>query len=68
MAEQKTRVHLTCRKKNKRKETLVIGGGIAGLTAAMSAARSGAEVLLVEQNAHWGGRAVVDGRAGDNRC
>ncbi len=42
-------------------EVLVVGGGIAGLTAAKAAADAGAEVLLVEQNAHWGGRAVVDG-------
>jgi len=42
-------------------EVIVIGGGIAGLTAARAAALAGAEVLLVEQSAHWGGRAVVDG-------
>ncbi|NNE81883.1 MAG: sarcosine oxidase subunit alpha family protein [Silicimonas sp.] len=42
-------------------DVLVIGGGIAGLTAAKAAADAGAEVLLVEQTAHWGGRAVVDG-------
>ncbi|RZW06942.1 MAG: sarcosine oxidase subunit alpha family protein [Rhodobacteraceae bacterium] len=42
-------------------DVLVIGGGIAGLTAAKAAADAGAEVLLVEQTAHWGGRAPVDG-------
>ncbi len=42
-------------------DVLVIGGGIAGLTAAKAAAEAGAEVLLAEQNAHWGGRAPVDG-------
>ncbi|HLS18459.1 MAG TPA: 2Fe-2S iron-sulfur cluster-binding protein, partial [Paracoccaceae bacterium] len=42
-------------------DTLVIGGGIAGLAAAREAAESGGEVLLVEQTAHWGGRALVDG-------
>ncbi|NNF91895.1 MAG: sarcosine oxidase subunit alpha family protein [Boseongicola sp.] len=42
-------------------DVLVIGGGIAGLTAAKAAADSGAEVLVVEQTAHWGGRAPVDG-------
>ncbi|MDA8586374.1 sarcosine oxidase subunit alpha family protein [Rhodobacteraceae bacterium] len=42
-------------------DVLVVGGGIAGLTAAMTAGEAGAEVLLVEQNAHWGGRAPVDG-------
>ena len=42
-------------------DVLVAGGGIAGLQAALKAGASGARVLLVEQTAHWGGRAVVDG-------
>ncbi|MDF1856081.1 sarcosine oxidase subunit alpha family protein [Pseudooceanicola sp.] len=42
-------------------DVLVIGGGIAGLTAARAAADSGAEVLVLEQSADWGGRAPVDG-------
>nr|MDJ0638128.1 FAD-dependent oxidoreductase [Paracoccaceae bacterium] len=42
-------------------DVLVIGGGIAGLTAAKAAAEAGAEVLLVEQDVHWGGRTPVDG-------
>ncbi|TCM83405.1 sarcosine oxidase subunit alpha family protein [Rhodovulum steppense] len=41
-------------------DVLVVGGGIAGLEAALVAGRSGARVLLVEQTAHWGGRAPVD--------
>ena len=49
-------------------EVLVIGGGIAGLTAALAAARGGAEVLLIEQTAHWGGRAVVDGDVIDGQA
>ncbi len=42
-------------------DVLIVGGGIAGLAAARQAGAAGAEVLLVEQSAHWGGRAVVDG-------
>ena len=42
-------------------DVLVIGGGVAGLLAAKSAAQSGAKVMLIEQTAHWGGRAPVDG-------
>ncbi|WP_282076380.1 sarcosine oxidase subunit alpha family protein [Epibacterium ulvae] len=42
-------------------DVLVVGGGVAGLQAAKSAAASGAKVLLLEQNAYWGGRAPVDG-------
>ncbi len=44
-------------------DILVIGGGVAGLQAALVAGRSGARVLLIEQTAHWGGRAAVDGGA-----
>ncbi|MFY0632275.1 MAG: sarcosine oxidase subunit alpha family protein [Vannielia sp.] len=42
-------------------DLLIIGGGIAGLQAALTAAGTGAKVLLLEQEAHWGGRAPVDG-------
>ncbi|WP_425044172.1 sarcosine oxidase subunit alpha family protein [Primorskyibacter sp. S87] len=42
-------------------DVLVIGGGVAGLQAARAAAKGGARVLVLEQNAHWGGRAPVDG-------
>ena len=42
-------------------DILVLGGGIAGLQAALTAAQSGAKVTLWEQTAHWGGRAPVDG-------
>ena len=42
-------------------DVLVAGGGIAGLQAALTAGAAGARVILLEQTAHWGGRAVVDG-------
>ncbi|MEM8631033.1 MAG: sarcosine oxidase subunit alpha family protein [Pseudomonadota bacterium] len=42
-------------------DVLVVGGGVAGLTAALAAGRAGASVMLVEQSAQFGGRAVVDG-------
>ena len=42
-------------------DVVVAGGGIAGLTAALTAARAGKTVILLEQTAHWGGRAPVDG-------
>ncbi|MGR3502910.1 sarcosine oxidase subunit alpha family protein [Pseudaestuariivita sp.] len=42
-------------------DTLVIGGGVAGLQAALKAGEAGKEVLLLEQTPHWGGRAPVDG-------
>ena len=42
-------------------DLLIVGGGVAGLQAALVAGRAGARVWLVEQTAHWGGRAPVDG-------
>ena len=42
-------------------DLLVAGGGVAGLAAALTAARTGARVIVLEQTAHWGGRAPVDG-------
>ena len=44
-------------------DVLVIGGGIAGLSAARAAGEAGRSVLLIEQAPHWGGRAPVDGAA-----
>ncbi|WP_372834164.1 2Fe-2S iron-sulfur cluster-binding protein, partial [Puniceibacterium confluentis] len=42
-------------------DVLILGGGVAGLQAALGAAGSGAQVLLLEQSADWGGRTPVDG-------
>ncbi|MDA7424769.1 sarcosine oxidase subunit alpha family protein [Thalassococcus lentus] len=49
-------------------DVLVIGGGVAGLQAAKAAGDAGAKVLLIEQNAHWGGRAPVDGGSIDGQA
>ncbi|WP_400087739.1 sarcosine oxidase subunit alpha family protein [Yoonia sp. R78084] len=53
--DQDTYEHFNCHV-----DVLVVGGGIAGLAAAHAAGARGARVLLVEQSADWGGRAVVD--------
>jgi len=42
-------------------DVLVLGGGVAGLQAALAGGLSGARVIVMEQSAHWGGRAPVDG-------
>ncbi|MCW3781054.1 sarcosine oxidase subunit alpha family protein [Defluviimonas salinarum] len=42
-------------------DLVIVGGGIAGLAAALAAGKQGKRVWLIEQTAHWGGRAVVDG-------
>jgi hypothetical protein len=42
-------------------DVAVVGGGIAGVSAAMSAAKSGASVLLLEEYAVVGGNATLGG-------
>jgi quinone-modifying oxidoreductase subunit QmoA len=42
----------------KKGKILVVGGGIAGITAAVEASEAGCEVLLVEKNPYVGGRVV----------
>ncbi len=49
-------------------DVLVVGGGIAGLQAALSAATAGAKVILLEQSPYWGGRAPVDGDVIDGQA
>ena len=44
-------------------DLLVIGAGVAGLAAAVGAARSGAEVLLLGGSSHLGGRLGYQGDA-----
>ncbi|MGB0867057.1 MAG: 2Fe-2S iron-sulfur cluster-binding protein, partial [Granulosicoccaceae bacterium] len=41
-------------------DVLVVGGGPAGLAAALSAGRSGARVILAEQTAEFGGSLLCD--------
>lgn len=43
---------------NRHCEVLVIGGGPAGLVAALAAARGGARVILAEETPHLGGRLL----------
>jgi methylglutamate dehydrogenase subunit C len=43
-------------------DVLIIGSGPTGLAAAQSAARSGARVILCEQDFAFGGRLLADGR------
>ncbi|HLY38602.1 MAG TPA: FAD-dependent oxidoreductase [Candidatus Binatia bacterium] len=46
------------------RETIVVGGGLAGLTAATLLARAGARVSLHERSSTLGGRAVTQEEAG----
>jgi sarcosine oxidase subunit alpha len=43
-------------------DVLVVGGGLAGLHAALAAAELGADVVLVDEGPEPGGRALLDGR------
>jgi quinone-modifying oxidoreductase subunit QmoA len=45
-------------KENKKGAILVVGGGVAGITAAVEAAEVGYQVHLVEKEPFLGGRAV----------
>ena len=48
-------------------DILIVGGGVAGLEAALEAGQSGAKVLLLEQSPHFGGRFMVDDVEVDGR-
>lgn len=39
--------------------TVIIGGGLAGLSAAVLLANAGKKVAVYEQSKHWGGRALT---------
>ena len=41
-------------------DLVIVGGGIAGLNAALTAAESGLKILIIEQTPEWGGRCLVD--------
>ena len=45
-------------------DVIVIGAGLAGLTAATTAAHQGRDVVLVEARSHEGGRAHTVEREG----
>ena len=40
-------------------EILIVGGGLSGITAALSAAQNGAQVILLEQKEYLGGNSVL---------
>ena len=46
-------------KQTRQYDVCVVGGGPGGISAALSAARNGAKVLLVEQNGYMGGNLVI---------
>ena len=55
------RVHFEIKNEDAVTDVVVIGGGGAGLTAAISAAKNGANVIIVEKNGEIGGNTLVCG-------
>jgi sarcosine oxidase subunit alpha len=49
-------------------DVLVVGGGLAGLHAAIAAAEAGADVVLADEGPEPGGRALVNGRHEEARA
>ena len=47
------------------KNVLIVGGGAAGMMAAVFAARAGAEVILLEKNDRLGRKLFITGKG---RC
>lgn len=45
-------------------DVIIVGGGLAGLTAATFLARAGRSVMLLEKSQHLGGRAITKTEAG----
>ena len=45
------------------RDAIIIGGGIAGLSAALEAARSGAHVLVIDHSTVGGGHAILSNGA-----
>ena len=61
----KSNKELENKNKNPKKDLLIIGGGAAGMMAAISAARAGARVTLLERNNRVGRKILA---TGNGRC
>ncbi|MES0169892.1 sarcosine oxidase subunit alpha family protein [Mesorhizobium sp. M0027] len=48
-------------------DLLVVGAGAAGLAAALTAARAGAQVILADEDYHLGGRLLAESHSLDDR-
>jgi len=48
---------------NKKYDVMIIGGGTAGIPAAIAAARNGAKTILIEKNDYLGG-CIIGGATG----
>ena len=50
------------------KHVVVIGGGAAGLSAALFAARAGAAVTMIDKNEKFGKKLYITGKGRCNLC
>ena len=57
--ESSSRVARQCRPRQKCRDSVIIGGGSAGICAAVAAAREGAKVILIERSDRLGGMGTL---------
>ncbi|MEI0735877.1 FAD-dependent oxidoreductase [Paenibacillus sp. JTLBN-2024] len=48
----------------KKADVAIVGGGVAGLTAAVYAAKAGKQTVLIEKQERLGGRAITNKKNG----
>lgn len=59
MNSEMKEIKMKCQKVVEKYEVVVVGGGMAGIAAAIAAAREGINVLLIEKNGFLGGMATA---------
>jgi len=63
MSEEKINISISIKSDLEPYDVLVVGGGMAGFAAAISAARNGAKTILIEKEGYLGGLGVIGATA-----